>query len=139
MNEFQMIETLKRDEGLKLTPYKDSRGFLTIGIGHNLDAHGITKETAEFICLDDLAKHWKELVEALPWVKELDEPRQHVMLNMAFNLGVGGLLNFRNTLACIKEGEYANAAIMMLQSKWADQVGQRAVRLAEQMKTGKEQ
>jgi lysozyme len=119
--------------------YADSLGYLTIGVGHLVDKRRGGKLPEHIIdaLLDyDIDSHWHELVEALPWVKDLDEVRQHVMLDMAFNLGIPGLLTFRNTLRYIQEGNYVQAAANMLLSKWARQVKTRAVRLAKMMETG---
>jgi lysozyme len=64
--------------------------------------------------------------------------RQNVLADMCFNLGIGGLLSFKNTLAMVEHGKYEEAAAAMLQSKWATQVGQRAIELSEMMRTGRE-
>jgi len=97
---------------------------------------------AEAVLIRDVIEHNAELALRLPWVERLDAARRRVLQNMAFNLGVGtpggtkGLLGFRNTLGMIERGEYARAADGMLASLWAKQVGQRAVRLANTMRTG---
>lgn len=72
----------------------------------------------------------------LPWYDSLDEARQGVLANMAFQMGVDGLLGFRNTLAMVERGEYAAAADGMMASKWAQQTPRRAARLSQQMRTG---
>jgi lysozyme len=130
-----LLDQIKRDEGLRLTPYKDSVGVLTIGYGTNLD-EGIDRGEAEYLLANRLNNKKLELLRALPWVADLDEPRQAVLFNMAYNLGVPGLLKFKNTLAMVRTAQYAQAAANMLQSKWASQVGDRAVRLSKQMETG---
>lgn len=140
----QLIADLKRDEGLRLEAYPDpvSGGApWTIGYGHTGSDvfKGVkwTQAQAEEALLKDILDHNAALVKALPWVTLLDTPRRRVMSNLAFNLGIGGLLTFKNTLALIQRGDYAKAAENMLKSLWAKQVGQRAVRLAETMRTGK--
>ena len=77
-------------------------------------------------------------LRALPWVTQLNEVRQRVLVDMAFNMGIVGLLSFKRTLATIQAGDYQQAATMMLDSRWAGQVGQRAERLAHMMVTGKD-
>jgi lysozyme len=131
-----ILEQLKRDEGLRLTPYRDTVGKLTIGIGRNLEDVGISKDEAEYLLANDLSKAKIELAQALPWVTNLDDARRGVLLNMAFNMGVKGLLKFKNTLALVKAGSYETAAQEMVKSLWAKQVGERADRLAMQMRTG---
>ena len=135
----KIVKQLIRDEGKVAHAYYDSLGFLTIGVGHLIDARkgGTLPDFIITTLLEhDIEKHGNELFAALPWAKNLDPPRRAVLINMAFNLGVKGLLGFANTLAAVKDGAWANAAHRMLQSKWADQVGARATRLAEQMRTG---
>lgn len=127
---------LRRDEDCKLKPYKDSVGKLTIGIGRNLDDVGISEDEAEYLLTNDVKKVASQLDIALPWYINLDEIRKGVLLNMAFNMGINGLLGFKNTLNHIANGNYDIAAQEMLQSKWATQVGARATRLSKQMLTG---
>ena len=133
-----IIRQLRLHEGERLKPYRCTAGKLTIGIGRNLEDRGISPAESAFLLGNDIDDHWRELVRALPWVESLDEVRQRVLLDMAFNLGVVGLLNFKNTLGTIQAGDYQKGAAMMLDSRWAKQVGQRADRLAVMMATGKE-
>ena len=69
-------------------------------------------------------------------VRDLDPVRQRVMLNMTFNMGVGWIDDFKNTVETIRRGDYASAASGMLKSKWHKDVGDRAQRLAAMMRTG---
>lgn len=127
---------LIRDEGMKLFPYRDTVGKLTIGVGRNLDDVGITQMEAAHLLDGDIQRTAEGLDKALGWWREIDEVRQRVLLNMAFNMGIAGLMGFKNTLAFIHEGKYQEAADGMLNSKWAKQVGQRAIRLAAMMRNG---
>ena len=134
MNLQQMKAELIRDEGLKLKPYRDTVAKLTIGVGRNLDDVGISEAEAAFLLESDIARTSKALDAALPWWTTLSEERQRVLLNMAFNMGIQGLLGFKNTLAAIQAGKFEDAANGMLASKWAGQVGNRAQRLAQMMR-----
>ena len=144
-------QQLKESEGFRLDAYRCPSGALTIGYGHNCDASPvagvarvgdcITREEADRLFLSDLEAAMRGVRGALPWVTDLHPPRQAVLYDMAFNMGLGhpgvsGLLSFRNTLGLIQEGRYAEAARSMMQSKWARQVKIRAVRLAAQMERG---
>jgi lysozyme len=129
---------LARDEGLRLKPYLDSVRKLTIGYGRNLTDVGISLEEAAYLLDADVARAVKDLDDALPWWIKLDEVRQRVLVNMAFNMGIFGLLGFTNTLNFMEMGMYEAAADGMLKSLWARQVGPRADRLAEMMRTGLE-
>lgn len=129
-------DLLIKHEGLRLRPYRDTVGKLTIGVGRNLDDKGISEDEA-FIMLDNDIKDTKTILfKALPWAFQLDEPRQIVLLSMAFNMGLAGLLEFKNTLNAVETGDYSGAAKHMLNSKWAAQVGNRAIYLAKVMETG---
>jgi len=130
-----LVDQLIRDEDLRLKAYRDTVGKLTIGVGRNLDDRGISKEEAIFMLMNDIAKVRAELEAALPWIDKISPIRQAVLMNMAFNMGIGGLLQFRNTLKFIEQGNFAEASKGMLNSLWAKQVGQRAVRLSQQMLT----
>jgi lysozyme len=117
-------------------PYKCTGGKLTIGIGRNLDDRGITEEEADHLLSNDIDDFEDRLTREIPWMVGLDPIRQRVLIDMAFNLGVPGLLKFKRTLAAIRGKEYDRAAGMMLDSRWATQVGQRAKRLSHMMATG---
>ena len=129
---------LVRDEGVRLKPYLDTIAHITIGVGRNLSANGITHEEAQLMLEHDIDQCEKQMRFLLPWAEKLDPVRYRVLMNMGFNLGIEGLLAFKNMLACLKVGEYTSAALNMLDSRWAEQVGARATRLAEAMRTGVE-
>ena len=132
----QLIETLTIDEGLRLTVYKCTSGKNTIGIGRNLDDVGISRAEATTLLNNDIDKVQAALNDRLAWWTGLSENRQNVLANMAFQLGVNGLLKFTNTLAFIKAGDYDKAADGMLKSLWARQTPIRAKRLAKEMRVG---
>ncbi len=129
------LEDLRRDEGLRLTPYRDTRGVLTIGYGINLD-QGLDRVEADLLLEHRVASRIGELSLRLPVFSTLDPVRQRVVLNMAYQLGVSGLLGFRRLRAALEQGHYARAADEMLDSAWATQTPARAQRLARWMRTG---
>lgn len=131
-----MVRQLRLHEGERLKPYRCTAGKLTIGVGRNLDDRGITAEESAYLLSNDIDRVWTELKARLPWMTGLNDVRQRVLLDMAFNLGIDGLLKFRNTLATIQAGNYQKAGEMMLDSVWAAQVGMRAQRLSRMMQTG---
>jgi lysozyme len=131
-------EQLVRHEGLRLKPYRCTAGRLTIGIGRNLDDCGISQSEAYVMLINDIMNCEKQLQAKIPDIYNgLDEVRKSVLLNMCFNLGINGLLGFKNTLAFVKAGDWERAANNMLVSKWAKQVGRRAIELSELMRKGK--
>ncbi len=130
---------LKRDEGEKLHAYQDHLGFWTIGVGILIDKRkggGLLPEESAFIFNNRLNLINKELDFRLPWIAKLDPARRGALVNMAFQMGIAGLLAFKNTLTMIEAGKYQDAAKAMLQSKWAGQTPARAQRLSNQMATG---
>lgn len=143
----ELIAALKVDEGLRREAYLDTVGVWTIGYGHTGPEvkRGLvwTKEQAEAALIADIVDHNRRIHAALPWLSGLDPVRRRVLENMAFNLGVGsaatgkGLLGFKNTLEFVRTGQYQKAADGMLASKWAKQVKGRAIRLANEMRTGR--
>ena len=134
----QLVDDLKRDEGLRLAAYRDTRGIWTIGFGHAGVAPGAvwTLDKANAQLAADIAGMAAGLDRALPWWRGLEDVRQDVLCEMAFNLGVEGLLGFAGALRSVRAGDYAMASAQMLLSAWASQVGARARRLAAMMKTG---
>jgi len=140
--EAKLLERIKdqlvRHEGLRLKPYRCTAGKLTIGIGRNLDDCGISQTEAYVLLENDIQNCEKQLLDEIPEIyNSLDEVRKSVLLNMCFNMGIKGLLSFKNTLAFIAAGDWERAANGMLASKWAKQVGRRAIELSELMRKGK--
>ena len=132
-------DQIKSDEGCVLHAYEDHLGYTTIGYGRLLDKRrggGISQDEADHLLQNDIDRKLSELRKKYPHFDSLDDARKGVLLNMAFQMGVGGLMGFRNTLAKIKAGDYEGAASNMLKSKWARQTPNRANRMAEQMRTG---
>jgi len=140
-----------------LTVYEDSLGIETIGIGRNLKDRGITKEEldymdipnmgiiydhgiteadARYLALNDIRIVENELCRVHPCVENLDSVRQLILMDMAFNMGVPRLCKFKNMWNAIHEGRFDIAGMEMMDSKWARQVGSRAVKLSDAMKAG---
>jgi len=132
----KLTKQLIRQEGLMLKPYKCIAEKLTIGVGRNLDDVGISKDEALYLLSQDIITARNELVRVFPWTLELDEVRFQTLVNMVFNLGISRLSKFTKTMSLIHDGEYDVAATEMLDSRWAKQVGNRAIELSEQMRTG---
>jgi lysozyme len=135
---------LRRDEGVRYWPYKDTKGIQTTGVGRNLQAkplpanwaYPLSDAQVTQLLEQDIADTLANLDRNLPWWRSLDEVRQRCVANMAYNLGIGKLLGFKNALGAMQRGSYAIAAAAMLNSAWAAQVGARAQRLAKAMETG---
>lgn len=131
-----IFDQLKRDEAVRLKPYRDTVGKLTIGVGRNLDDVGLSEAEANYLLGNDVAKATSGIRQKLPWVDSLDDARMGVLVNMAFNMGVDGLLKFVGMLGKMQRGLYDEAAAEMIDSAWYHEVGDRAKRLVIQMQKG---
>lgn len=153
----RMRAQLVMHEGYKRKRYLDSKGIPSIGIGRNLrakgfhpaeiamigpgrdlDRVGLTDPEIEVLYVNDLGEAIGELDRALPWWRDLDEIRRRVLLDMMFNMGTSTMLEFVNTLAAVRAGRYLEASERMLESLWRQQVGDRALRLAAMMGSGRD-
>jgi lysozyme len=123
-------------EGLELSLYKCTGDKWTIGVGRNLDDRGITEDEARYLLKNDIAIVEEELLRNKPSVADLDGVRQRILVDMGFNLGIPTLLKFQNMWTAIEDEDWIEASEQMLDSRWAKQVGRRAIRLADAMKTG---
>lgn len=141
MVNMELLEAqLAIDEGVRLKPYVDTAGKITAGIGHNMSDSLLSMDLVQKWLKEDIQTSIEDLDKYLPWWRSMTEPRQRVLINMCFNMGIGnekkGLLSFKNTLNYMKNRDYEKASQGMLASKWADQVHDRAKRLAKIMRNG---
>lgn len=138
-----LIDSIKENEGFKDHIYKDTLGFDTIGYGFKvsslskdeLELNGgiiepMSKEAADKILKKKLAKLTSKVYDAIPWINNSPKEVQEVVIEMAYQMGVGGVLKFKNTLNFIKENDYKNASSNMMKSLWAKQTPNRAKKLA---------
>lgn len=133
------LEQLKIDEGCRLTAYQDTVGVWTIGYGHTggvKKGDKITQKEAEELLLEDTLEAARDASTLPVGFDGLNAVRQAVLINMTFNLGLTRVLNFKRFLSAVQVRDFDTAALEMLDSKWAGQVGQRAIRLAKLMKKG---
>jgi lysozyme len=133
--EIKFRRLMVRDEGYSVYPYSDAVGKITIGIGYNLSDRGISPQWIEEQFSNDAKFFYHSLSQDFPWFSKLTEDRQLILVNMAF-MGYKTLCNFTKMLQALENEDYKAAAREMLASRWAQQVGQRAVRLADGMVKG---
>lgn len=146
-----IIDRTAQFEGFSEIIYKCPAGFDTIGYGRNIEANPlkgyelpmlqngkISKENAKKLLRDDLSDFYEQLCNSSIGAnyKKLDLVRQACLLDMCFNMGLKTLLTFKKTLGLIWEGKYKEAANEMLESRWASQVGTRASKISNWIKTG---
>lgn len=122
---------LVRDEGRKLEPYPDTVGKLTIGVGRNLTDNGVSVDESDLMQFNDTQTAKRMLSQMFPWWVTRPDVVKRGLVNMCYNLGVTRLALFDRMLSALQAGDYDTAANEALNSKWAEQVGQRAVRVAE--------
>jgi lysozyme len=115
-------------------PYRDSVGKLTIGVGRNIEDVGLSNSEVDFLLANDITNRY-EALERLTWFRQLNEARQEAIVDMSF-MGLTRLLGFQKMIAALTAGRYEDAAAELLKSKYAKQVGQRAIDLAHIIKTG---
>ena len=134
------METLEdqliRHEGYRQFPYKCSAGKLTVAIGRNLEDRGVSEDEAKYLLHNDITICKQELNLLFPIIKVVNSARENVLINMCFNIGIARLAGFKKMWAAIAVGDFEEAAKQMLDSKWANQVGKRAIELSGIMKTG---
>lgn len=133
MSDETLLEMIERHEGKVRVLYQDSLGVPTIGIGHNL-SKPLSDAAIQQILRDDVNDAYGDCLHAFPWFAELTEPRQRVLIDMCFNMGLPRLQGFKKFLKHVELGNYDTAAKEMLDSQWAEQVKGRAIELANMMR-----
>jgi len=126
-------ERIRRHEGCVAKPYQDSLGIWTVGVGRNLEAAEFSQDEIDLMFENDLerATHGADML--CPY---LEGVRREVLIEMVFQLGVGGVSRFKKFLAAASSHQWEIAADEMLNSRWHEQTPERAEELAELMRTG---
>ncbi len=124
------------NEGLRLQPYRDTVGKLTVGIGRNLDDVGISRAEAEFLCKNDLSHAREALVQMDPWALKLDAVRLAALTDLVFNMGAAGWRKFIVTRGWAQVGDWEATAAALEKSKWFTQVGLRGPRVCQMIRAG---
>ena len=134
----RLLDLLIKHEGFKSHAYRDTGGILHIGIGRNIDegGMGISQDEAYHMLRNDVVRVQDELSEAFDFYRNLDPVRQDALCNLCFNLGLPRLMQFKLALGHLGNGNFEESADEFLDSLWATQVGQRAVEVANMIRTG---
>ena len=136
MHKTRLINSIKQHEGKSNLPYRDSVGRLTIGYGHNLENKPLPDDVLELVLQHDVEDAITEARSALLYFDSLNASRQEVVVEMVFNLGLNGFKSFKKMLRALRNRDFTIAATEMLDSRWHEQVGDRAEELAERMRGG---
>lgn len=122
------------DDRRRFKLFRDSVGVWTIGWGTNVET--ISREEADYLLANRLNESVEALASAFVWFKTLDSVRQAAVANIFYNLGLTRFLTFEKALRAMAKKDYGRAADEFFDSKWATQVGHRAVELTDQIRTG---
>jgi lysozyme len=133
------------DEGEKFIVYPCTKGKKTVGVGHNLDANPalyilgrklkygdkITKKESRDLLKHDIAECLEGIDKKMPFFNSLEEKYKIVLINMVFNIGIYGVLEFKNTIAAMKRNDVASVVKGLKNSKYYKQVGNRSARMVD--------
>lgn len=143
MNIANLREQLKIDEGVKYEIYNDHLGYPTFGIGHLIteadEEYGkpvgtpVSEERVNAVFDSDVAIYISEAKKVFPNLDSLPAEAQEVIVNMCFNMGAPRLSKFKKFIAAVNESNWVTAGVEMLDSRWAKQVGNRAIRLRDRI------
>ena len=135
----ELIGMLKRNEGVRSHAYKCSENMITVGVGRNIDENGglgLSEEEIEYLLANDIKRVREELEDNYFWFRALNEARQDAMIDICFNLGLTRLRGFVKALEAMSREQFDIAADEFMDSRWATQVGNRAVEVTEIIRTG---
>jgi len=134
----RLVKMLKLHEGVRNHVYVCTAGYETIGVGRNISDSGLglTDEEINILLMNDIERVKKELSSSFSWFVDLDEVRQNAIIDMCFNLGLSRLNQFVKALDGMASKDYDKAADEFMDSRWSQQVGQRAVTVTEMIRTG---
>ena len=137
----RLVKMLKLHEGVRNHVYVCTAGYETIGVGRNISESGLglTDEEINILLMNDIERVKKELSTSFSWFVDLDEVRQNAIIDMCFNLGLSRLNQFVKALDGMASKDYDKAADEFMDSRWSQQVGQRAVTVTEMIRTGEYQ
>ena len=134
----KLIEMLKLHEGVRSKVYMCSAGYETIGVGRNIaeSGLGLSDDEIEYLLNNDIKRVREELEDNYFWFAALNEVRQDAMIDISFNLGLTRLRGFVKALEAMSREQFDIAADEFMDSRWSQQVGNRAVEVTEMIRTG---
>ena len=137
----KLVEMLRLHEGVRYKVYLCSEGYETIGVGRNISEGGLglSKDEVDYLLVNDIKRVQDELTRSYPWFARLDDVRRDAMVDICFNIGLTRLRGFVNALAAMSRSQYEIAADEFMDSRWSEQVGNRAVEVTDMIRTGEYQ
>ena len=137
-----LIEMLRRHEGVRSHAYKCSEDMITVGVGRNIDENGglgLSEDEIDYLLENDITRVRQELTDTYFWFPALNEARQDAMIDISFNLGQTRLRGFVKAVEAMSREQFDIAADEFMDSHWSQQVGNRAVEVTEMIRTGEYQ
>ena len=141
----KLREQLKIDEGVRYEIYDDHLGYKTFGIGHLVkttdEEYGlpcgtpVSEERVNSVFDKDVETYIDETKKVFGNLEDMPQEVQQVLVNMCFNMGAPRLSQFKKFIKAIHDEDWATASVEMLDSRWANQVGDRANRLSDRIKS----
>jgi lysozyme len=139
---YRLREMLKRHEGVKNYAYEDHLGYVTVGVGRCLDENvglGLSDDEIDYLLQNDLDRCRQELQSEYWWFEDLDSVRQEALIDLSFNVGQTRLRGFVKALDHMSKSNFEEAGDEFYDSKWATQVGDRALEICQMIRSGKYQ
>ena len=136
-----LVKMLKRHEGVRSKVYKCSAGYETIGVGRNIaeSGLGLSDDEIDYLLANDIKRVKEELTDSYFWFPAMNEARQDALVDISFNLGQTRLRGFVKAIEAMSREQFDIAADEFMDSKWATQVGNRAIQVTEMIRTGEYQ
>ena len=128
-----LIDNIKISEGYRSKVYKCTEGYDTIGYGFAIKDLELDEDICDMILERKVGKLVERLEKNLPYLRSLPKDAQDVLIEMAYQMGVSGLLKFKKTLMYVESKDYKDASVEMLDSRWAKQTPNRAKKLSDIM------
>ena len=128
-----LIDNIKISEGFRSKVYKCTEGYDTIGYGFAIKDLELDEDICDMILERQVAKLVERREKNLPYLPSLPKDAQDVLIEMAYQMGVSGLLKFKKTLMYVESKDYKDASVEMLDSRWAKQTPNRAKKLSDIM------
>jgi len=128
-----LIDNIKESEGFRSRPYRCTENHLTIGYGFAIKDLELDEDICDMILERKVAKLVERIEKNLPYLPSLPKEVQDVLIEMAYQMGVSGLLKFKKTLMYVETKDYKDASVEMLDSRWAKQTPNRAKKLSDIM------
>ena len=134
----RLIEMLRRHEGVRDKVYMCSAGYETIGVGRNISESGLglSDDEIDYLLNNDINRCREELAREYFWFNTLDVVRKEALIDLSFNIGQTRLRGFVKALGCMAENNFEKAGEEFYDSRWAKQVGDRALELCQMIKSG---